>query len=168
MAGGGGTLTDGGSATSPATEGDFGFGGDGGGNFGGGGGGGWFGGGGGLGAAGGGGGSGHGPEGTVFETGVRSGDGLVTVTYTVPTATIADLIASVEALDLHGGIENGLLKKLTNAQRNLDRDDLDGACDKLGAFINQVGAQSGKKIDAADADDLIAEAEAVRAGVPCA
>ena len=44
-------------------------------------GGGWFGGGGGLASAGGGGGSGHGPEGTVFETGVRSGNGLVTVTY---------------------------------------------------------------------------------------
>ena len=86
VAGGGGTPTDGGSATSPATEGDFGFGGDGGGRFGGGGGGGWFGGGGGFSAAGGGGGSGFCPAPcTNFETGVRSGDGEVTVTYTVPT-----------------------------------------------------------------------------------
>ncbi len=86
VAGGGGTPTDWGSATSPATEGDFGFGGDGGGSFGGGGGGGWFGGGGGSGAAGGGGGSGFCPAPcTNFETGVRSGDGEVTVTYTVPT-----------------------------------------------------------------------------------
>ena len=46
-------------------------------------GGGWYGGGGGLNFGGGGGGSGHGPAGTTFETGVRSGDGLVTVTYTV-------------------------------------------------------------------------------------
>ena len=35
-------------------------------------------------AGGGGGGSGHGPPGTVFETGVRTGDGLVTVTYQSP------------------------------------------------------------------------------------
>jgi VCBS repeat-containing protein len=91
VAGGGGTPDDGGSATSPATEGDEGIGGDGAflGNVagvdGGGGGGGFFGGGGGLGAAGGGGGSGYCPDPcTNFETGVRSGNGLVTVTYTAP------------------------------------------------------------------------------------
>jgi hypothetical protein len=55
---------------------------------GGGGGGGFFGGGGGGGleenshAAGGGGGSGFGPPGTAFETGVRAGDGMVTITFT--------------------------------------------------------------------------------------
>jgi hypothetical protein len=87
---------------------------------------------------------------------------LVTLT-TTPPSTIVDLIDSVEALDLHHGIENALLKKLTNAQRNLDADNLAGACDKLGSFIAQVGAQSGKKIDADDADALIEEAEAVRA-----
>ncbi|MFL5908580.1 MAG: glycine-rich protein [Solirubrobacterales bacterium] len=81
--GGGGTQTMGGSATSPATMGSPGLGGDGGGGGGGaGGGGGWYGGGGGLNVAGGGGGSGYGPTGTTFQTGVRSGDGLVTITYT--------------------------------------------------------------------------------------
>ena len=86
--GGGGTQSDGGTAALPAMPGDPGVGGHGAIEAlfeafgGGGGGGGWFGGGGGLGG-GGGGGSGHGPEGTVFETGVRSGNGLVTVTYTV-------------------------------------------------------------------------------------
>ncbi|WP_268248413.1 glycine-rich protein [Streptomyces melanogenes] len=65
---------------------------------GGGGGGGWFGGGGGggilsspsgtVGSAGGGGGSGHGPAGTVFHTGVRSGDGSVSITYTPAAADI--------------------------------------------------------------------------------
>ena len=86
---------------------------------------------------------------------------------TTPPPTIADLIDSVEALDLHGGIENGLLKKLTTAQRNLDAGDLAGACDKLASFIDQVQAQSGKKIDADDADDLIADAEAVRESLDC-
>ncbi|MEU8319494.1 DUF11 domain-containing protein [Nonomuraea sp. NPDC048881] len=68
---------------------------------GGGGGGGWYGGGGGGGgeyagapiyarsSAGGGGGSGHGPAGTVFQTGVRSGNGLITITYTPPGADLA-------------------------------------------------------------------------------
>ena len=50
----------------------------------GGGGGGWYGGGGGFEGSGGGGGSGHGPAGTVFENGVRAGNGLATVAYTLP------------------------------------------------------------------------------------
>ncbi|WP_180357032.1 DUF11 domain-containing protein [Streptomyces sp. TLI_146] len=68
------------------------------GSGGGGGGGGWFGGGGGggimsspsatVGSGGGGGGSGYGPTGTVFHTGVRSGDGSVTLTYTPAAADI--------------------------------------------------------------------------------
>lgn len=54
---------------------------------GGGGGGGFYGGGGGS-FAGGGGGSGHGPTGTTFVSGVRSGDGVITVSYSAPPPTI--------------------------------------------------------------------------------
>jgi Glycine rich protein len=81
--GGGGTQSTGGTATSPAIAGTFGVGGNYGGVPSGGGGGGWFGGGGGATNGGGGGGSGYGPPGTTFETGVRSGNGLATITYTV-------------------------------------------------------------------------------------
>ena len=83
VAGGGGTPNAGGSATSPATMGTFGSGGNAAGIFSaGGGGGGWYGGGGGFSGGAGGGGSGTGPAGTSFETGVHSGDGQVTITYT--------------------------------------------------------------------------------------
>jgi NHL repeat/FIMAH domain len=81
--------------------------------------------------------------------------------------TIADLIDSVEVLDLQHGIENSLVSKLENAERNLDQSDTGGACDKLASFISAVGAQSGKKITAEDADDLIADAEAIRASLGC-
>jgi hypothetical protein len=89
IAGGGGTQDAGGSADSPELEGSFGQGGSGPPqdpslDDSGGGGGGWYGGGAGAFGGAGGGGSGHGPAGTVFETGVRAGDGLVTVTYTSP------------------------------------------------------------------------------------
>jgi len=110
--GGGGTSSAGGSggagSASNGSAGSFGFGGSGGGGSsfdsgtGGGGGGGYYGGGGGggggggAGGGGGGGGSGFGPNGTVFQSGVRSGNGLVTITYTpppedstAPTSTIA-------------------------------------------------------------------------------
>jgi hypothetical protein len=101
--GGPGTQSAGGAGGSPGTTpvgftpglpGEAGIGGTGGddngveGNDGGGGGGGgWFGGGGGGGggkAGAGGGGSGHGPAGTTFESGVRAGDGTVTLSFTKP------------------------------------------------------------------------------------
>ena len=76
--GGGGTQVSGGSPDGALGQGGNGTGG-------GGGGGGYYGGGGGRagnGGGGGGGGSGYGPEGTTFQTGVRSGDGKAAVTYT--------------------------------------------------------------------------------------
>ena len=96
--GGGGTQTAGGSATSPATAGGLGVGGDGGQGYfaGGGGGGGWYGG--GAGVAGGGGGSSYGPAGTVFQTGVRTGNGLVTVKYSV-SLTCAGEAATIVGTD---------------------------------------------------------------------
>ncbi len=69
---------------------------------------------------------------------------------------------AVEALGLPGGTGKGLLAKLDNALRHLadanPANDV-AARNSLEAFINQVRAQSGKKIDAADAHALIAAAE---------
>jgi hypothetical protein len=76
--------------------------------------------------------------------------------------TIQDLIGSVQALALHHGTENSLLAKLTGAQRDLAKNNLGGACGKLAAFLNEVSAQSGKKIDAADAQRLTDDGRAVR------
>jgi hypothetical protein len=133
---------------------------------GGGGGGGYYGGGGGL-RAGGGGGSGYGPTGTTFGTGVRSGNGLVTVTYTEPM-TIADLIDSVNALKIAKGTKNSLLQKLNGTQKNLNYGDTAGACDKLASFISQVKALRAKKIiPASAADQLIADTRAVRESIGC-
>jgi hypothetical protein len=109
VGGGGGTQDAGGLGGAPGSssgqfngtagsDGDSGLGGRGGdgilsGDGGGGGGGGYYGGGGGGGGlkgAGGGGGSGFGPSGVVFDKGVRSGEGLVTITYTPPDTTPTD------------------------------------------------------------------------------
>jgi hypothetical protein len=84
----GGTQVIGGTGGDVAGDGVFGAGGAGacdGTTCGGGGGAGWWGGGGGE-HGGGGGGSGFGPAGVVFQSGVRSGNGEVTVTYTTPSA----------------------------------------------------------------------------------
>jgi Glycine rich protein len=80
----------------------------------GGGGGGWWGGG-GAGGGGGGGGSGHGPNGVTFHSGVRSGNGLITVTYTAPPdanlsitpATATDSVGANHVLTITVNSTNG-------------------------------------------------------------
>ena len=72
-----------------------------------------------------------------------------------------------EALDPLHGIENSLLVKPTGAQRKVDAGHNTAGCQKLASFIAQVHAQSGKKIDSADADDLIAQVEGVRESLEC-
>jgi hypothetical protein len=84
-----------------------------------------------------------------------------------PAQTIGDVIASVQALDLPGGSEGALLAKLTGAQRDLDAENRAGACGKLGAFINQVKAHSGKAIPAADAQAVTDQATAVSQSLGC-
>lgn len=80
---------------------------------------------------------------------------------------ISDLLDSIIGLDLPHGIENSLTQKLWNALAALDAGDTQGACDLLNAFIHQVAAQAGKKIEASDAAQLIAAATDVRAALGC-
>ncbi len=91
FAGNGGTQNAGGASSTPGGEGGLGQGGPTN-NYGhyyyGGGGGGWYGGGAGSGGGGAGGGSGFGPEGTVFETGVRRGHGSASITVPERTLTV--------------------------------------------------------------------------------
>ena len=81
---------------------------------------------------------------------------------------IADLIESVEALNLPSGTENNLLKKLRGAQAALDNGNTTGACDKLDAFKTAI--QSGKVsklIGAATVQALLEDTDAVQAFIGC-
>jgi len=80
---------------------------------------------------------------------------------------IAGLIALVQSLGLHPGTANSLIVKLQAAASALDRGNLQAACGNLGAFLNEVNAQEGKKLTAAQADLLIAEATRIRAVLGC-
>jgi len=73
-----------------------------------------------------------------------------------PIEFLGDL---VQSLNLHHGIENSLLAKLSAAADSFEDGDIDDAIGSLNAFIHQVNAQSGKKIDPVDAADLIAAAD---------
>jgi hypothetical protein len=81
-----------------------------------------------------------------------------------PLEMLAELGEMVEGLGLSEGVESSLLAKLDAAVGVLEDDNEknDGAAvNILGAFINAVSAQSGKKISEVDADALIAEAAAI-------
>ncbi len=74
------------------------------------------------------------------------------------TASLDGLCTLVQRFVSHRGIANSLCAKTSAAERARNDSAHDGA---LGAFINEVQAQSGKKIDAADALVLIAIANAL-------
>lgn len=80
---------------------------------------------------------------------------------------LTDLDAQVRALGLPNGIANSLLVKLQGAQAALDSGDTTAACGKLGAFVNEVEAQSGKKIPASEAAALVAAANDLKAQLGC-
>ena len=80
---------------------------------------------------------------------------------------INDLIALVQSLGLHPGTANSLLVKLQGAASALDRGNLQAACGNLGDFLNEVNAQTGRKLTAAQANLLIAEATRIRAVLGC-
>ena len=73
-----------------------------------------------------------------------------------------DLVLS---LDLPHGIEGSLVSTLEGAKGKLEVGQSGTAINKLEAFINQIKAQSGKKLDEADAAEMVAAAEAIIAAI---
>jgi hypothetical protein len=84
-----------------------------------------------------------------------------------PQQALGNLDSQVRALGLPNGIQNSLLVKLQGAQAALGSGDVAGACAKLAAFVNEVNAQSGKKIPATATAQLVAQANALRAQLGC-
>ena len=84
-----------------------------------------------------------------------------------PAEQINGLIALVLGLGLPSGTANSLIVKLQGAASALDRGNIQAACGSLGAFLNEVNAQTGKQLTTAQADLLIAEAARIRAALGC-
>ncbi len=77
---------------------------------------------------------------------------------------LTELIDNVIALDLRNGISTSLDAKLDAVVKALDDVNANNdvaAVNALNAFINAVNAQAGKEISLADADSLIAAAQAI-------
>jgi hypothetical protein len=87
-----------------------------------------------------------------------------------PEEMLGHLMDDLSGLDLPKGTKNSLMSKLDSAMKALS--DSNGnndvaACNSLGAFVNAVNAQNGKKIDEADAEALVAAAEAIMEALGC-
>jgi hypothetical protein len=86
------------------------------------------------------------------------------------TDLFQQLIDTVAGFNLRQGIANSLDAKLSNAQKAFEKagpGDTASACGMLGAFINEVQAQSGKALTVAQATTLIGRASLVRTALGC-
>jgi hypothetical protein len=84
-----------------------------------------------------------------------------------PQQKLADIETTVSALGLDKGSANSLLVKIQGVSKDILTGRGDAACGKLAAFINEVQAQSGKKIAPDKAADLIAAANEIKSGLGC-
>ena len=84
-----------------------------------------------------------------------------------PPPTITTFASDVRAFGLPHGTERSLLAKLKAAQANVDAGQLQAACDSMGAFINHVDAQAGKKLTDDQANELVATATVIRQLLGC-
>ena len=95
------------------------------------------------------------------------GDACDQVDGRPPQEQLAELDAAVRALGLDRGAAASLLVKIQGVSRDLSGGKTTAACGKLEAFINEVQAQSGNKIPAGAAADLIAAAQQIRTRLGC-
>ena len=84
-----------------------------------------------------------------------------------PQQQLADVDAAVRALGLEKGTANSLLVKIQGASRDLSSSQRTSACGKLNAFVHEVQAQSGSKIPAAAAADLITAVQRITTSLGC-
>ena len=104
----------------------------------------------------------------LMEANPVSGFGAAFLLLTPPVSfAIENLIELVGSLELQHGIENGLVVKLEHAIEASTAGDLEGACSLIQAFINQVNAQTGKKIGEEQAMELLEAAEQIKAQLAC-
>jgi hypothetical protein len=87
-------------------------------------------------------------------------NGSFSVLVLTPAETVSDLAKEAENFQQATNLLQTTLDKIS-------RGNTVAACGKLGAFINQVQAQSGKSLLAADADTLITSASNARAALSC-
>lgn len=99
------------------------------------------------------------------------GDGafdVLAVSFQVPAVVdeqIDDLISLIRSFNLPPGTANSLISKLDSALTAIAAGDTATACSYLTSFINECNAQSGKKLTAAQATQLINAANSIKSAL---
>lgn len=90
-----------------------------------------------------------------------------TQTFQVTVKGAADQLSDLHTAVHRVGPGTSLADKIASVQSYLAAGHASDACGTLGAFINQVKAQTGKSIPAVQAGGLIAAAQRIEAVIPC-
>jgi len=93
-------------------------------------------------------------------------DAQVTILVAVPAGVDA-LFDALQAAVTGVGPGHSLADKVALAKSYFDAGDIANSCATLNGFINEVKAQTGKKITPAQAADFIAKAQAIEALIGC-
>jgi HYR domain len=107
---------------------------------------------------------------TATDAAGNAATGSVTVLVQAAAAQVSELIVAVQGFNLQQGISNSLdakLQNVLNALAGAANGETAAVCNQLGAFINETTAQSGKKLTVAQANQLIAAAQQIRAVIGC-
>jgi hypothetical protein len=109
---------------------------------------------------------------TVSDPGSLTATDTVDITVTAPPPPtpqqqLSALERTVSGLGIQAGAASSLNSKLDAALAAANAGNRTAACNNLRAFINEVNAQTGKKLTAAQAAQLLAQANAIRASLGC-
>jgi hypothetical protein len=88
-------------------------------------------------------------------------------TFTVHVRGAAELLGKLATDSTGVGPGTSFADKARSAQSSLAAGDKAGACGTLGAYLNELSAQTGKKVTAAQAASLTAEVNRIRAVIGC-
>jgi 6-phosphogluconolactonase (cycloisomerase 2 family) len=113
-------------------------------------------------------------SGSPFQAGLNGGSILIVGQAAAPPPPppppqqqITNLMNAITGSNIPLGTAISFNAHLFAAQTSLGANDTTSACNELSAFIHEVQAQSGKKITVADANQLIAQANAIKAALGC-
>jgi uncharacterized delta-60 repeat protein len=100
-------------------------------------------------------------------TAFLNGEHLSLARYLATEATAAEQLAALALAVVGVGPGTSLADKVRKAQTSLAAGNESGACTTLGAFIREVGAQSGKSIPEPMATSLVSDANRIRTTLGC-